>query len=52
MVRLVISSLINHFVNSRPQLFRRCIALFTGSITFERIRARETNYVTQWIDIG
>ena len=42
MARPVISSLINHFVNSRPQLFKRWIALFTGLITFERIRVRET----------
>ena len=42
MARPVISSLINHFVNSRLQLFKRWIALFTGLITFERIRVRET----------
>ena len=52
MARPVISSLINHFVNSRPQLFKRWITLYTGLITFERIRVRETNCVTQWIEIG
>ena len=44
MVRPVISSfslsmsLVNYFVNSRLQLFKRWIALFTGLITFQRIR--------------
>ena len=40
MVRPVISSLIDHFVQSRPQLFKRWIALFTGLIAFQRIRVR------------
>ena len=57
MVRPVISSfsllmsLINYFVNSRLQLFKRWLALFTGLITFQRIRVGETNCVTQWIEI-
>ena len=58
MLRPVISSfsllmsLIDHFVNSRLQLFKRWIVLFTGLITFQRIRVGETNCVTQWRDLS
>ena len=52
MVRPVISPLINDFVNSRPQLFKRWIALCTGLIAFQQIRVRETSCVTQGIKIG
>ena len=32
-------------------MFKRWLALFTGLITFQEIRVRETNCVTQWIEI-
>ena len=36
---------------TRPQLFKRWIALSTGYITIQQISVRETNYAIHWIVI-